>query len=407
MKRTFMQKLYSVLILLGCIAFLVYKFVFIRNPERPYRVANKIGHVINPVPYTDYFYIQQAQPSVFFTTPAFPSYTKWCHENKKLCSVLPIQQIYADTQWIGSIQFVGSQDKPNKNLWLSKLLDNLTNLSPYWDYPYAFAQLLVPMGKKQVFWESEEDIEQSWLDAKILAERWEYFICDPNKVSAISNLDEKRFINTVYNPVEKQKYWNPCPTYERSHYAGFNAFYYRKNAEDAARNYKISSFTDWAPGLAPIMAALVYGRWGDHIKSASIWYDKFLSLSEQHPNPDEIIYKEIDESMKKSVFELQLQLITDADNDSNKVCEQSYDCLQQKGFIKAAVNKSYNDICKKGTDYENIRCVLLRVGIEKKWIGLDGSLRYPLNDNFVYAWSTEYKSRWIEGKKDMSMLTGS
>ena len=111
-----MQKLYSVLILLGCIAFLVYKFVFIRNPERPYRVANKIGHVINPVPYTDYFYIQQAQPSVFFTTPAFPSYTKWCHENKKLCSVLPIQQIYADTQWIGSIQFVGSQDKPNKNL---------------------------------------------------------------------------------------------------------------------------------------------------------------------------------------------------------------------------------------------------------------------------------------------------
>lgn len=358
-------------------------------------MVRQVWNEINPVPYTDYFYAQQQRPSAFFTTPAFPSYTKRCHENKELCSVLPVQQMYADIQWIWSIQFVGAQDIPNKNLWLSKLLENLTNLAPYRDYPYAFWQLLVPMAKKASASQSLEIVEQSREDAKELADKWEYYICNPAIIAKIDTLNESNFVNTFYSTGNEQ-YRNPCPTYERSHYAAFNAFYFRKDVNDSARNYKISSFTDWSPWLAPIMAALVYGRGWEHIKSASIRYDKYVSLASKADMNDEIIQKEVDESFKKAVFELQLQIITDADNDSNKVCKNSYDCLQKDGYIKKSVEKSYNDICKQWKVTENLRCVLLMAGIQNKWIWLDGMLKYPINDNFVYARSTDYDSRWIK-----------
>ena len=396
MKRLYKHIVPIIMVLLA-LSFLWYKKVFIRSDARPYSRSNKIWRVINPVPYTEYFYTQQKAPSVFFTTPGFPSYTQWCHENKKLCSVLPIQQIYADMQRIWSIQFVWSVANPNKYLWLSKLLDNLSNLAPYWDYPYAFGQLLVPMAKKQISSESIEIVKQSREDAKKLAAKWEMFTCNPILIEKINTLDENNFISTVYDPIAKQQYQNPCKRYERSHYAAFNAFYFRKDANESARNYKISSFTDWSPWLAPIMAALVYWRGWNHIKSASIRYDKYISLTSRGATDDEIIIRETDESFKKAIFELQLQIITEASEDNGKVCKTSYDCLVQKWYIKKSIEKSYNDICKQWKNLDNLRCVLLWSWLQNKWITLDWTLTYPINNWFKFAWSNDYESRWIEG----------
>ncbi len=391
----------TIAIIILSICFIAYKHIFIRNDNT--QVANstvgRIGWVINKIPYTVYFYQQQKQPSVFFTAPAFPEYVKWCHDNKKLCSVLPIQQIYADMQWLGSIQFVGGQANPNELLGLSKLLDNLSNLAPYWQYPYAFGQLLVPM-PKMAEWRSPDDmIKQSWEDAKVLSNKWEYYTCDPQKISKISGLDHENFITKVYDTSMQDGFKNPCPSYERSHYAAFNAFYFRKDSEESARNYKVSSFTEWSPWLAPIMAALVYGRWGEHIKSASIWYDKFLSF-QQRGDQNEIITKEMNEALKKAVFELQLQIITEADNASNKQCKQSFDCLVENGHIKKSILNSYNTICKKGTDVNNLRCELLNIWLQNKRITQDWELEYPVNNAFTFAWSKEYSSRWIISKED-------
>lgn len=391
----------SLLIIIFSIVFLLYKFVFIRNwIDQKAVMQKKIGSIINKVPYEEYFYIQQQKPSTFFTTPAFPSYTEWCHDNRKLCSMIPLQQMYADIQWIGSIQFVWSQESPNKFLWLSKLLDNLSNLAPYWDYPYAFGQLLIPMAKKQAAGESIETINTSWDNAKNLSDRSEKYLCDAELVSTINELDEETFINTYYTPEKKEALRNPCPTYDRPHYAAFNAFYYRKDAKESARNYRISSFTDKSPWLAPIMAALVYWRGWEHLKSATIWYDKYLSLASSlawENNPDERLVREADESLKKAVFELQLQLITDADNTTNKSCKKSFDCLKNRWYLKNEIQKSYNDICKKGTEQNNLRCTLLTVWLDNKRITLQGDIIYPIFPwGFVFARSDEYDSRWIE-----------
>jgi hypothetical protein len=53
------------------------------------------------------------------------------------------------------------------------------------------------------------------------------YTCDGAKIAAIQDLDETSFIDIVYNTGLKQAFLNPCQSYERAHYAAFNAFYYR------------------------------------------------------------------------------------------------------------------------------------------------------------------------------------
>ncbi|MBP6911143.1 hypothetical protein KBC03_06215 [Patescibacteria group bacterium] len=102
------------------------------------------------------------------------------------------------------------------------------------------------------------------------------------------------------------------------HYLAFNQFYYLGDSERAAEQYRISAMHSDAPALTSLMAALVYGRGGEHLKSATLRYDRFLSLSEnaaalsladdqQNSNTSEA-----EKTLGKAIFEVQLQLITEA-----------------------------------------------------------------------------------------------
>jgi hypothetical protein len=366
-----------------------YNHYFLRQDK-----ANAAVEKVNPVPYLVYFETNQQQPNTFFTAPAFPEYSKRCHDQQKFCSIMPMQQLYADLQWLWSIQFVGSQGGRNELVGLTKLINNLTNLAPYWDYPYAFGGLMIPMQKSTDNNKEKIALEkESWINAYNLSQKWEMYTCDPRKIAGIEALDETWFIHTVYDTELKQPYTNPCPSYERAHYAAFNAFYYRWDAVDSARNYKISAFTDWSPGLTPLMAALVYGRGWEHMKWASLWYERYTSITTAGGESD-VLQKEADRALKKSVFELQLQLITEADAASEE-CNKSYQCLVDKGYILQTITNSYQS-CKSNP--KDIRCVLLAIWLQQKRISLSGKLIYPVDTEFMFSWSEDYSSRWIQPK---------
>jgi len=101
--RTCIRTIRLVLILLLAALFIWFNHIFLRTT-----VQNKLVTFINPIPYLVHFELDQQHPTTFFTLPAFPSYVEWCHVNHKLCSIVPLQKLYADMQWIGSIQYVGS-----------------------------------------------------------------------------------------------------------------------------------------------------------------------------------------------------------------------------------------------------------------------------------------------------------
>ncbi len=380
------------------VSYMWYNHIFVRE-----EVGNKVIETINSTPYAVHFTANQQQPTSFFTAAAFPAYTKWCHENQKLCEIMPLQQLYADIQRLGSIQFIWSQWVTEEIAWLSKMIDSLTTIAPYRSYPYAFGQLLIPLPKQMGSWKGNTwDMQNSFaqqtrIDAARISQKWEYYTCDAKKIASIRALSEEDFIALVYDTGTRLPYLNPCPTYERAHYAAFNAFYYMNDAEEAAQNFKISAFHDNAPWLTPLMAALVYGRGGEHLKSATLWYDRYINIMTKQTVVDDILIEDANRAIKKAVLELQLQLITEAATDT-PICNKSYSCLQKNNSLVKSIQHSYNDICKVGKEQNNIRCILLDVWLQSKWITLDGRLVYPVNEDYVFAWNMEYNSRWIQPK---------
>lgn len=369
---------------------------------------DKFQTKVNPIPYTTYFETEQQKPTSFFTAPAFPEYTLWCHQNQKLCSMMPLQQIYADTQWLSSIQFVGGQMTSQWVDWLYMLLDNITNLSPYSDYPYVFWQLLIPQAKVSLDNKKiTKEVEKSWKNADLLAKKWIIFTCDSGKVDKIKSLSLTGFLQTVYNTGLRESLENPCKNYENAYYWWFNAFYYSNDIETAASFYKIASFNANVPTMAPLMAAIVYGRWGQHYKSAILWFERYNDIKDD-AEYDEILAKDADKAIRKSVMELQLQVLTEAseivagtgnvDFFKENQCETTYSCLIEKWAIKQAITNSYSNNCLEKKDATNTICDILTISLNKGWIRKDGYMKYPFESDTTFVRDASYKSRWVKTK---------
>lgn len=360
---------------------------------------NSILEKINPLPYLVYFDLSSNKPHAIFQTPTLPQYNNYCHEKGKPCLFIPFQQLYADIMRISSIQYIGVNLGQNGDRGLYTLLDTLTTLSPFWPYPYGFAQLVVPMQKTIDEGENAEELaairKGSWENSTKLAQKGEYFLCDADKIAGITGMTQQEFIDTVYQK-DQSPYHNPCKSYEIPHYMAFNYFYFMQDAENAAMQYRISAFHDEAPSLTPLMSALVYGRGGEHLKSATLWFDRYASLI---GSEDDINSADAERSLQKAIFEIQLQLITEA-ADQHPECGTSYACLQRNGSIRQSIQTSWNKTCQSGRDQQNIRCVLMQAWLREGYITLNGQLIYPLDPTFDFLWSKEYNSRWAQPHRE-------
>ncbi len=384
------------IVIIGATAIVWYNSAFLRR--EPAKIA--LMEKLNPIPYIAYFELEQNKPHAIFQTPIFPEYNMYCKEHWKACQFIPFQQLYADMLWIGSIQYIGVNLGSRADRSLYTLLDTVTTVSPYWSYPYGFSQLVIPMQKSMVqgTGQEAEDLTQerkiSWTNSTNIAKKGEYYLCDSKKIAAITGMTQEEFVNTVYNKEKRAPYENPCKSYELPHYMAFNYFYFLGDSQEAGEQYRISAFHDQAPTLTPMMAALVYGRGWEHIKSATLWYDRYLNLIESE---DEINHADAERSVQKAIFELQLQLITEA-ADKHPECGTSYSCLQKNWAIRESIQDSRNNICKWGKDQQNLRCILLAAGLQSKVITLAWWLTYPLEDEFEFWWASEYKSWWAQPK---------
>ena len=155
---------------------------------------------------------------------------------------------------------------------------------------------------------SSETLEQkeSRNDALLLAQKGEHFLCDQKKIFAITGTTEEEFIDTMSNTSSKDLLKNPCPHYELPHFMAFNYFNFLSDPQDAADQYKISAFHDDAPSLTATIPALIYGRAGEHLKGATLWYDRYLSLTDDENQENSAVV-----ALSKAIFEMQLELISE------------------------------------------------------------------------------------------------
>lgn len=372
--------------------------------------------------YINYFYYKNEQPVFVWNDNVFKEYVDFCFENNQNCIIFPFQKTYADFIWLSSIQYVWSVSSPNDLNNLYKMLDNLTYLSPFRDYPYIFWELLIPVSKNDLTVSIDQKI-QKWTNAISLWEKWIRFNCNSSKINNIKNISYSWFFDSF---VSKDKFFdenkNPCFTYELPLYLWFNYFFYLWDFENSAKYYKIASMDQDAPEISAAMIPIVYWKSWEHIKSLNLWISKYFTLkNELNKNSTqqkvEIIEKQMDEAIRKAVFELHLHFLKTTNEDlSDKnwynLCYFDYKCLVEKLFLKKSINTLVNqcelDFWKNGNDFKidfeniekyenNVVCMVLWYSLVNWYTNFESwKLNYPFSSDdipFTYFWDDELK-KW-------------
>ena len=308
--------------------------------------------------YKKFFYLKDENPILVWRNETIKKYIKKCHQNKKNCLIIPNQQFYADLIWISSIQYVWSVMRSTDMPYLYGMLDNLTNLSPYWSYPYFFWELIIPISKVMYQDFPLEKKKQSRINAVKLGEKWIFFTCDKYKVEKIINLPLDQFYKAVFT--HTWKLWNdlikPCIDYQVPSQWAFDRWFFLQDSEKAAQWYKIASFDPEVPKATPTLVAIVLWRTWKHEKSMLVWFNQYLTVLNSIKNKNfnektiKFYQQKLEEFFQKALLEYQFYILQQADNiakEKNELqCFHNYECLVNKWLVKEAIFREIEN-CKK------------------------------------------------------------
>lgn len=372
-----------------------------------------------PNSYVNYFFKKDANPIYVWKDKIFTDFAEQCHKNKQNCLILPHQQTYSDLVWLNSIQYVGSVIDSSKTVYLFSMLDNITNLNPYWTFPYVFGELLIPINKN-MHKDLDENLKNaSWTSSALLWEKWIHYNCDQDKTPKIAALTWADFYKIINNKwAEWDSLKNPCSNYEIPWYLWFNYYYYLANWEKSWQSYKIASFNEDTPKVVSSMVAVVLGRLGQHVQSMGLWFSQYLAFLEKYQNSksqDETALYEtkVLESQNRSLFEFQLNVLEISSNTYGQTeCPKDYKCLLQKWFIKNVLLDTAKN-CQKytskdfewdnlfkmaqwATDYQDkIKCFMLIYWYKSQNIKDSWELNYPFN-----SWDNQFEFNFDENLND-------
>lgn len=370
-KLTYIVLIISLLILFLSKVFLFEKSIFWRDFSE-----NKILKNIFPYQYDKkYFQELWRQNPTIFSTSIWESYMRACHQQKKLCSFFPYQQIAWDILRMRNIQYVWNDIFAAYTSWLYESLDNLTSILPYRQYPYVFGQYILPMQKNLETW-NKEIKELSWQQTTDLWEKWIKYLCDQDKI-------------------------NKCESYVLPHNLWFNYYFLKDDLNNAIKYYKIASLSYDAPQITSQMPAIIAWRLWDHIKSMSLRYGRYLEASDtlkyaKTTKEQEKINTYVERYLRKALMEYTIQIIIDAEKWQTE-CVHDLSCMQTKWYIQYTIKEklqSCNTNSNK-TITESISCQILAYWLDQKYIKSDWTLIYPLESWFIYWRRPDYKQRRI------------
>lgn len=361
--------------------------------------------------YFSYFYYRDKNPRYVLENWISSDYVEYCHNEEKNCLIIPHQESYSSYLWITSVQYVGSMLQSDRLKNLYGIIDNLTNMSPYWTYPYQFGQLMIPIDK--TLKASDEKKKKSWDQSLILWKKWINYNCDQNKKNEILAISNEDFFKIMISKDEKyEKLKNPCSSYNIPYQQWFNSFFHNSDWEDSAQNFKLASFHDWVPTASSSMVSIVAGRGWQHMQSLQLWFSQFISHMEElekAKKEEQIEFYEnmADEAITKAIFELQLQLLTQIDESlwNKHDCYRNYQCMLDNWILSVAVKENIN-YCIQNTEFEELKdidfntnnalCFTLSKAIQDSYINENWTLINPRNKNLKFKFDDyNYNTWWV------------
>lgn len=372
-----------------------------------------------------YFLYKDQDPIYVWKNKTFTDYANYCHKNKLNCMILPHQQTYADLVWMNSIQYVWSVVDSTKTRYLYWLLDNITNLSLYWTYPYVFWELLIPINKNMAKNFDQEIKTKSWLESTLIWEKWKLYNCDQDKLKQILQYSWSDFYKVLNEKLQVRDWLkNPCVIHEIPWYLWFNYFYYLSNGDESGKNYQIASFNEDTPKVVSSMVAVVAWRMWQHTKSMGLWFSQYISLydkllSSETQEEKDLYSSKSTEAQKKSFFEFELSIIERAANGYWKdKCVKDYSCLNKNWYIYKVLGDVAKNcssfkpkdfewdnlytISDKSSDfYDKLECFMIMYWYKSWYITKYWELIYPFEDEwqkFEYIWDDDISDWWVKLK---------
>jgi hypothetical protein len=172
----------------------------------------------------------------------------------------------ADLYWLETIQYIWSNAvSAQYKKYLYKMLNLITDLSPYFEHPYVIWELLLPdyNPRYEKWTENEKNIDLNISQAEKIWLKWIKQFCDKSKIKLIENEYNLQKIKT------QKKYRNPCKSYRIPFNLAYIYFFYKHDWKEASKYYRITYAIDNSPAWAWILAAIMQWKSWDRIKS--VW----------------------------------------------------------------------------------------------------------------------------------------
>lgn len=293
--------------------------------------------------------------------PNLAEYNEYYHQKWQSYSIMPTQFILWDSLWIQMIQYIGFDLFREYYTWFYDNIDIITDVSPYWEEPYIFWQLLLPINK-------HSDIT---LNTKITS-----------RDEAI-NIWEKG-VSFLCNEID-------CKDYRIGSYLWFNYYQYIHDLKNSNKYYHLAANSDNAPAILKQMPAIITSKFWEHIKSAIMRYQQADTIDDS----DQKVYL-----LNKALSEVFLHMIKETDKNQN-ICianlQHNLNCLIKNKLIQKSLQKILSKCSTDITDINiKVSCILINYGLENKFIDMDGNLVYPVQPNkYRYERRLDINDRWI------------
>lgn len=170
--------------------------------------------------------------------------------------------VRADFYRIQAIQYIGSNVIwAEYKKYLYAMIDIISDLNPYFEHPYIIWELLLPDYNDRYENRTKEEQEENINQALNIWLKWVKNFCDKDKLEAI------KWEYNLQNLWTKDKYKNPCKSWEIPYYLAYIYYFYLHDGISRAYYYKVTSANTDSIEWAKIMAAIMQGKWWDREKS--------------------------------------------------------------------------------------------------------------------------------------------
>ncbi|EKE26322.1 MAG: hypothetical protein ACD_4C00337G0010 [uncultured bacterium (gcode 4)] len=191
--------------------------------------------------------------------------------------------LVADFYWLWAIQYIWSNAiSSDYKKYLYEMLNLITDVNPYFTYPYEIGELLLPDYNERYEKLTKDERDKNIKQSELLWLKWIKNTCDVGKIKLIEKEVDLKKLWT------EERYANPCINPNIPYYLAYIYYWNLFDSKKSSDYYKVTSANLDAVKWARTMAAIMQGKTWDRQKSImmflslaeSIWNEKSKSCNE-------------------------------------------------------------------------------------------------------------------------------